>query len=884
MSDLQSLLRDHYEEIAPPIDVERLADRLLTEERLQPTPSRSRGVLVAVAAALVVLLVVGGTTLLISLTEREVIEEPPSTTMVPQTTVPDEPAPVDPPGPDESALPTVADVGMPFTTLDLKGNVGSGASVIVGDDGIPLVAYAYHPVHSDEPSEIRLATCADSACAEAGDVVTIAEVHQPARPPEERGRVAVEIQVLLPDDGLPIVIWSEWEDVESGGMNYLRAYKCADPTCSAGTLTGIDTVERNNLWAAVGPDSLPLIAWSIGDWRNVTIHTAKCSDPGCEGPVEAALVDIPMASYPVAVTVDANNRPVIATSLAEDEEVVPSLSVVRCNDPLCAGPPEIADTGVEIRELSAITVDSADRPITLAAGPEVGMASPDRIVLVSCVDPACAESPVVTPMITPTSERGDIDPFGSLAVADDGSVAVLNGSGGVVRVVTCTEPTCESGPTDVAVIPDVGGWPDADLALDANGYPVLAIHANTDLGVFVCSEPTCAADQVPVLSDAPGANWATTIAAPGDVSFNGMNPSIEIGPDGYPVIGYAGLSTNRGPEGEPITVPKLLVCDDAGCATSTTRELADDAWWISMTLLPDGRPVAAYSAWSEESEIDELFVVWCSDPGCNTWTTEKIAESGWTNSTVPLVAHPDGSVTVIFQNGDDYYVYLVTCSEGACEGAEAMKIDSLVDPSDNEWGTRWWMNTLDVALLPDGRPVIAAAQDNGELRYVECLDTTCSDSHRITIGSLFDANGTVEVGSSGLPILAYYDDGELIVTACHDTSCSDTTTTTIGEASASFMAQVTASVAFGSDGNPMIAYWAPRALMVAECHDPLCARSTVDVFAAVRTYDLAVLPNGSPVLSYFAHSAEEPPSGEEEFDQLVDLRVAECTSGTCIGD
>ncbi|MEN8114373.1 MAG: hypothetical protein ABFS21_08285 [Actinomycetota bacterium] len=885
MSDLGSLLREHYEEIAPPINVEGLADRLLTEERLHPTPSKSKGVLVAVAAALIVLLVIGGTTMLIMLNQGEVVDEPVPTT-VPSTTLPDETAPdVIDPGPDESALPTVADVGLPFTVLDSEGDVGAGASVIVGTDGIPLVAYTYHPVHSDEPSEIRIATCADAACSAAGSVRTIADV---ARPAEEGGwPLAVEIRALLPTDGLPIVIWSEWEDAEGGGQSYLRSYKCTDAVCTDGTLVDVHRLDGNELWVGAGSDNTPVVAQGLGEWMNKSLRITKCDDPACAEPAESSVVDLAGVGWGIAVTFDSEGDPVIAAALTDEEGAAPTLGVARCGDALCSEAPQFVDTGVTVRELSAVALDSDNRPIilveSLTAGPEAFDQFND-LALVACTDAACSEQPVLTPMTTSTTaDGGDIDPFGSLVVADEGAVTVLHTSGGAIRALTCDDPTCEGGVVDVAAIPQVG-MSETVLTLDTAGNPVVAIHSNTDLGVFVCSEPTCAADQVLSFSDMPAPKWATTIAAPGDVSFNGMNPSIEIGPDGYPVIGYAGLSTNRGPEGERVTVPKLMICGDAGCVASTTKELTEDAWWVSMTVLPDGRPVAAYSTWSEESETDELFIVWCSDPVCSTWTTEKIAESGWTNSTVPLVSHPDGSVTVVYQNGDDYYVYLVTCSEGACEGAESVKIDSLVDPNDKEWGLRYWMNTLDVAMLPDGRPVIAAAQDNGELRYVECLDTACAESQRVLIDRTYDANGTVEVGPSGLPILAHYDDGELTVTACHDTGCSDMTTTATGEATATFIAQVTASIAFGSDGNPMIAYWAPRALMLAECHDPMCTESTVDVFAAVRTYDLAVLPNGSPVLTYFAHSAEDPPLGEEEFGALVDLRVAECTSGTCVGD
>jgi hypothetical protein len=369
-----------------------------------------------------------------------------------------------------------------------------------------------------------------------------------------------------------------------------------------------------------------------------------------------------------------------------------------------------------------------------------------------------------------------------------------------------------------------------------------------------------------------------------DVSFSGTNPALEIGPDGRPAIAYLGFGTDVGPAGEGVAGPKLLVCGDAGCTTSTTQSISDEAAWVAMTMQPNGLPVAAYTVWTDDFEKDQLFIAWCADPECSTWTEEMIDETDWFNSATRLASRPDGSVVVVYQNGN-FYVSVVSCDAGSCEGASPMQIDSLVDPNDTEWGLRWWMNSLDVALLPDGRPVIAAAQGNGELRYVECTDRACTDSQRTTIDqTLGSVTAAIAVGPSGLPILAYYDDGELSVAACHDDGCSDTTITSLGEATAAGTASVAPSIAFGPNGNPMIAYWAPRALVLAECHDPMCLASTVDVFAAVRTYDLAVLPSGSPVLAYFAYSDEQPPAGEEQFGALVDLRIAVCTSGTCVGN
>jgi hypothetical protein len=328
-----------------------------------------------------------------------------------------------------------------------------------------------------------------------------------------------------------------------------------------------------------------------------------------------------------------------------------------------------------------------------------------------------------------------------------------------------------------------------------------------------------------------------------------------------------------------------MVCEDLGCTTSVTRELAEGAAWVSMVVPPNGLPVVSYSAWSDDYADEGLYVAWCADTACSTWTTEKIDESGWFSPTIGMATKPDGSVVIVYQDLDDYYVDLMTCADGTCDGAEPVQIDSLVDPNDTEWGLRWTMNSLDVAVLPDGRPVIAAAQGNGAFRYVECLDAACSDSEMISVEQTLDSTtAAVEIGLNGLPFLAYYDDGELTAVACRDTGCRDRIMTSIGDASGGGCGSVRPSIAFLPDGNPMITYWAPRALMLAECTNAECTEATVDIFADVRTYDLAVLPNGSPVMTYFTYSAQEAPPGDDGCCPPADLRVATCTIGTCVED
>jgi hypothetical protein len=869
MPDLGTLLREHYESIAPPIDVDAMTDRLVSDESAPRGLVRLNGLMVSVAAALVVLFVVGGIALLIRMNtsaDVPVVENPTTTTTAQEESFPDAVPP-----PIENAPASAVDVGLPFTVLDREGDVGEGITVFVGADGIPHIAYIRTTQQEGAPTEIRVATCSDSACTSAGIAVTIAET----LPPESGRRMVRNVAAIVPADALPLVAWIEFDETEDGGDTALRVYKCADTSCSGGSVSEVGAAESwSQLEIALGVDDLPVLAFSAQE----SIHLVVCSDAACEGPVDTSVLDFQGLNTPMAMAVGEDGLPVLAFGrFIGDGEPAASLTVARCTDTRCADAPVVVDTGIAGHGVEGMGLDANGNPVMVIASPGSEGHESGSLMLVACTDLGCADAPVVTSLFELALD-GEFGSFGSMDVAADGSVTVLYVSG-VVTVITCGDPACADGPVIVDVLPS-SGYRDTDIALGQSGNPVIGIYASTDAGVFVCSDRTCGASKVEPLSSLPDSAWAATRVAPADVQFDGANPSIDIGVDGNPVVAYLGRSGERGPEGEPVAVPKLLLCEDAACTSSATVQLDDDGTFPVLAIGTDGVPVVAYSKWVDEGA--ELLFAWCADTDCSTWTTDKIT-MGWLASPAALALRPDGSLVAVYQDLDDYYVYIVNCAEGTCSDTTPIRVDSLIDDNGTEWGQRWWMNNVAVALLPDGRPVIAAAQMNGELRYVECADAPCSKSTMTVIGEPTLDSVTVDlvVGSHGLPLMAYYNDGTLTMAACEDTACSDVTLTDLGVATASWVSSVTPSLVIGPDGLPMVAYWAPRSLMLAQCRDITCSESSVEPFADVRTYDLAVLADGSPVLSYFVFSEDQQETGEEHFQRPVDLWLSLCIDGAC---
>jgi hypothetical protein len=577
------------------------------------------------------------------------------------------------------------------------------------------------------------------------------------------------------------------------------------------------------------------------------------------------------------MAVDDRGLPVFAFGRLIGDDWPAVLAVARCSDPKCAEPPTVVDLDIRGFGAEGVQLDADGNPVILFSSPSTDGEGPGQLLLVACVDPGCTAGPAVTTLIEMPFD-GEFGSFGSLDIAADGSVTVLYVSGGV-NVITCGDPVCSGGPLVVEVLPS-GAYREIDMVLGPAENPVIGIYGSTDTGVFVCSDRTCAASQVEPLSARPGSDWAASIVTPRDVQFTGANPSMDVDFDGNPVIAYLGYSDTRGPEGEPVAVPKLLVCENTSCTSSTTVELDDEGNFPVLALAEDGVPVVAYPAWGGDGE--ELLLAWCADTACSTWTTETL-HVGYFASPTALVLRPDGSAVAVYQNLDDYYVYIVNCSEGTCTDTTPVRVDSLIDDNGTEWGLRWWMNNVSVALLPDGRPVITAAQSNGELRYVECADALCSKSTMTVIGEPTNDSVTVDlvVGSNGMPLMAYYNDGTLTMAACENTACSDVTLRDLGVATASWISSVTPSLVIRSNGLPMVAYWAPRSLMLAQCLDITCSESRVEPFADVRTYDLAVLADGSPVLTYFVYSEDQQDTGEEHFQRPVDLWLSLCVGGSC---
>ncbi|MBI3181329.1 MAG: hypothetical protein HYZ28_04225 [Myxococcales bacterium] len=187
-----------------------------------------------------------------------------------------------------------------------------------------------------------------------------------------------------------------------------------------------------------------------------------------------------------------------------------------------------------------------------------------------------------------------------------------------------------------------------------------------------------------------------------------------------------------------------------------------------------------------------------------------------------------------------------------------------------------------VAIGADGLPVISYYYGSGaDLRVLKCGTPDCATASANTISNVdttvaVGGYTSIAIGTDGYPVVAYYDfsNGDLKVAKCGNAACSSgNTITTIDTLNVT--GQYT-SIAIGTDGLPVIAYADATTwdLKVAKCGNTSCsAGNIITVLDAgnvgINGNSITIGTDGLPVISYYDWG-------------LGDLKVAKCSSTACL--
>jgi hypothetical protein len=307
---------------------------------------------------------------------------------------------------------------------------------------------------------------------------------------------------------------------------------------------------------------------------------------------------------------------------------------------------------------------------------------------------------------------------------------------------------------------------DSSIAIGTDGLPVISYYdpVNTALKVAKCNDPACSGgDETLNLVDVGGA------LPPGDDV--GMETSIAIGSDGFPVISYHNQTNGD---------LKVADCDDMACSGSGETFVTVDTGastggdvgnGTALAIGNDGFPVIAYY----DTADTELKVAHCNDPGC-TGTGEIIATvTDGVNDVgqFPSIAiGADGFPVIVYldlNTGSAPFFHLMKCNDPACVGGD--EFDSGIGFSAD--ATNEGQSSITVA--PGGLPLVTHTT-SAETRYIRCLDADCLE-HTVSVLDGFDGiagsdrGAAVVIGADGLPIVAHSTDPVVKATHCASLGC-----------------------------------------------------------------------------------------------------------------
>jgi hypothetical protein len=300
-----------------------------------------------------------------------------------------------------------------LTTVDSAGLVGQYASIAIGADALPVVAY-FDAINGD----LKVAKCANAACT--GES-TLSAVDAAANV----GRFA---SIAIGADAHPLIAYSD-------GAGDLKVAKCVNAACTGGTstLTTVDSGGNVGHYPsiAIGADALPVIAYQ--DAGNGDLKVAKCTDAACTASTLSTVADA-VGDVRSSIAIGADGLPVIAYYDGNGFE----LKVAKCIDAGCEGEitPSTVDTTVTVGFYNSIAIGADGLPVIA-----YNDISNSDLKVAKCANAACTTG---TSALSTVDAAGNVGFFASIAIGADGLpvIAYQGGIGGNLKVAKCANVFC----------------------------------------------------------------------------------------------------------------------------------------------------------------------------------------------------------------------------------------------------------------------------------------------------------------------------------------------------------------------------------------------------------------------------------------------------------
>ena len=197
-------------------------------------------------------------------------------------------------------------------TVESAGSYGGGASITIGVDGLPFIAY-----RDIIAGSTRIAHCTDVACSANDSPRNI-----------ESGVTAFLQAVAIGIDGLPIIAYSDSASFD------LRVAHCSNIACTANSTPRTleaDMIDSSRFTLAIGNDGFPIMA--VTNAAETDLYIVRCTDVACATNAPHQIVDGPGTNTPrePRLSIGVDGLPVVAYN----DEAPDDLEVLHCSNQSC---------------------------------------------------------------------------------------------------------------------------------------------------------------------------------------------------------------------------------------------------------------------------------------------------------------------------------------------------------------------------------------------------------------------------------------------------------------------------------------------------------------------------------------------------------------------
>jgi len=359
--------------------------------------------------------------------------------------------------------------------------------------------------------------------------------------PATQPHCGTAIDIMVPDDGLPVILFAECEEEQSGPRDMVLI-KCNDLGCQGGDE---NFVNLNAQFGSIGNSHLktglnghPLVFF---DGYSAGLNLMSCADASCssrdvnrfayqdsETPVDPNNIEIFAETFfadSIGMDIGADGFPIFVGY--SDDYPTGFLDVVKCNDAYCFSDfdnPVTFENGTSLYFIEVpgdgskyrIQVGSDGFPVVLETG--------DSFQITRCNDSACAGEDE-----TPRSLSNSIGVNDYILGLDN--VPLIAGSAGGLAVIKCNDVSCADDDETVNIVdPDPGNRISVVIAPD--GFPVLSYVKSGDLWVAKCNDVACF-----------GGDEKLTLIDGSINTIGSQQTRIAIAADGNPIIIYSDATT-----------------------------------------------------------------------------------------------------------------------------------------------------------------------------------------------------------------------------------------------------------------------------------------------------------------------------------------------------